>query len=200
VDDDAGVRPFRVQVPQADLDDLRDRLARTRWPEELPGVGWSRGVPLDYLRELAGYWADGFDWRAWEARLNRHPQFITTVDSQRIHFLHVRSPEPEALPLLAVHGWPGSVVELLEIIGPLADPRAHGGEAADAFHLVVPSIPGFGFSGPTRKPGWNVPRIAEAFASWPGSWRGSRPGPTPGSCPPRWSTATSSWPTSPSTG
>jgi pimeloyl-ACP methyl ester carboxylesterase len=164
MDDDAEVRPFHAQAPQADLDDLRDRLARTRWPGELPGVGWSRGVPRGYLRELAGHWAGGFDWRAWEARLNQHPQFTTTVDGQRVHFLHVRSPEPGALPLLAIHGWPGSVVELLKVVGPLADPRSHGGEAADAFHLVVPSIPGFGFSGPTREPGWDVPRIAGAFA------------------------------------
>ena len=111
--DDAGIHPFRARVPQADLDDLRDRLARTRWPGELPEAGWSRGVPQGYLRELAGHWAGGFDWRAWEARLNRHPQFTTTVDGQRLHFLHVRSPEPGALPLLAVHGWPQTLAYAL---------------------------------------------------------------------------------------
>jgi epoxide hydrolase len=165
VTDDRQLRPFRVQVPQADLDDLADRLRRTRWPDELPGVGWTRGVPLGYLKELAAHWADGYDWRAWEARLNRLPQFTTTVDGQTVHFVHARSPEPDALPLLAVHGWPGSIVELLEVIGPLADPRAHGGQAADAFHVVAPSIPGFGFSGPTREPGWDVARVAGAFAT-----------------------------------
>jgi epoxide hydrolase len=128
-------------------------------------VGWARGVPLGYLQELAGHWADGYDWRAWEARLNRHPQFTTTVDGQRIHFVHARSPEPDAMALLVLHGWPGSIVELLEVIGPLADPRAHGGEAADAFSVVVPSLPGFGFSGPTSEPGWDVARITGAMAT-----------------------------------
>jgi epoxide hydrolase len=165
MDDDGEIRPFRVQVPQAELDDLRERLARTRWPDELPGVGWARGVPLGYLQELAGHWADGYDWRGWEARLNRHPQFTTTVDGQRIHFVHARSPEPDAMALLVLHGWPGSIVELLEVIGPLADPRAHGGEAADAFSVVVPSLPGFGFSGPTSEPGWDVARITGAMAT-----------------------------------
>jgi epoxide hydrolase len=119
-----GIRPYRIDIPQADLDDLRDRLGRTRWPDELAGVGWSRGVPLDYLKGLAGYWRDGYDWRKHEARLNDLPQFTTTIDGQPIHFLHVRSPEAEALPLVLTHGWPGSIVEFLEVIGPLADPRA----------------------------------------------------------------------------
>jgi epoxide hydrolase len=161
---EAEIRPFRIDLPQADLDDLSDRLSRTRWPDELPGVGWSRGVPLEYLKELAEYWRAGYDWRDWEARLNGFPQFTTTIDGQNIHFLQVRSPEPDALPLIITHGWPGSVVEFLDIIGPLADPRAHGGEAADAFHLVIPSIPGFGFSGPTLEVGWTEQRIAAAFA------------------------------------
>jgi len=161
---DTGIRPFRIDIPQADLDDLRDRLARTRWPDELPGVGWSRGVPLGFLKELAGYWRDGYDWRKHEARLNDLPQFTTTVDGQPIHFLHVRSPEPEALPLVLTHGWPGSIVEFLDVIGPLADPRAHGGDPADAFHLVIPSLPGYGFSGPTREPGWTTDRAAGAWA------------------------------------
>jgi epoxide hydrolase len=122
------IRSFRIEVPQADLGDLRERLARTRWPDELPGVGWSRGVPLDYLKDLVDYWANGFDWRGQEARLNELPQFVTTIDGQNVHFLHVRSPEPGALPLILTHSWPNSVAEFLRIIGPLADPRAHGGD------------------------------------------------------------------------
>jgi epoxide hydrolase len=161
---DADIRPFRVDVPQADLDDLRDRLARTRWPDELPDAGWSRGVPLGYLQELAAYWRDGYDWRKHEADLNRHPQFTTTIDGTGVHFLHVRSPEPDALPLLVTHGYPSSVVEFLRVIGPLTDPRGHGGDQADAFHVVAPSLPGFGFSTPVRQPGWEVARTAGAFA------------------------------------
>jgi epoxide hydrolase len=161
---DTAIRPFRVDIPQADLDDLRERLHRTRWPDELPGVGWSRGVPLGYLQGLAAYWADGYDWRKQEARLNEHPQFTTTIDGANVHFLHVRSPEPEALPLILTHGWPGSAVEFLNIIGPLTDPRGHGGDPADAFHLVIPSIPGYGLSGPTRQAGWTTGRVARAWA------------------------------------
>jgi epoxide hydrolase len=161
---DTEIRPFRIDIPQADLDDLRERLARTRWPAELPGVGWSRGVPLGYLKQLAGYWRDGYDWRKHEARLNELPQFTTTIEGQPVHFLHVRSPEPEALPLILSHGWPGSIVEFLRIIGPLADPRAHGGDPGDAFHLVIPSLPGYGLSGPTHEPGWTTDRIARAWA------------------------------------
>ena len=159
----AGNRPFRIDIPQADLDDLSERLARTRWPGQLPGVGWDYGIPVEYVRELAGYWQTGFDWRAQERRLNEFPGFTTVIDGQNIHFLHVRSPEPGALPLVITHGWPGSIVEFLNIIGPLTDPAAHGGAPADAFHLVVPSIPGYGFSGPTRDTGWNVRRIARAW-------------------------------------
>jgi pimeloyl-ACP methyl ester carboxylesterase len=158
------IRPFRVDIPQADLDDLRDRLARTRWPDELSGVGWSYGVPLDRLKELADHWRTTYDWRRHEARLNEFPQFTTVIDGQNVHFLHVRSPEPGALPLILTHGWPGSVAEFLELIGPLTDPRAHGGDPADAFHVVVPSIPGYGFSGPTTATGWGVSRIARAWA------------------------------------
>ena len=157
------IRPFRIDIPQADLDDLRGRLARTRWPDQLPGVGWDYGIPLEYVRELAEYWRTGYDWRVHEQKLNAFPQFTTTIDGQRVHFLHVRSAEPDALPLIITHGWPGSIVEFTEIIGPLTDPVAHGGDRADAFHLVVPSIPGFGFSGPTRDRGWNVRRIALAW-------------------------------------
>jgi pimeloyl-ACP methyl ester carboxylesterase len=158
------MKPFRIEIPQAEIDDLHTRLANTRWPSDVPGAGWSRGVPTAYLKELAEYWRDGFDWRAWEARLNAFPQFTTEIDGQNIHFLHVRSPEPDATPLLLTHGWPGSVVEFIDLIEPLTDPRAHGGDPADAFHLVVPSLPGFGFSGPTREAGWTSRRIATAWA------------------------------------
>jgi pimeloyl-ACP methyl ester carboxylesterase len=161
---DAEIRSFRVAVPDEALDDLRDRLGRTRWPGEVPGADWSRGVPLGYLEQLARYWRDGYDWRAQEARLNQVPQFITEVDGQPIHFLHVRSPEPDALPLVITHGYPSSVVEFLDVLGPLTDPAAHGGDPADAFHLVVPSLPGFGFSTPVQGAGWgNLYRVAAAF-------------------------------------
>ncbi len=160
----AEIHPFRIEIPQADLDDLHQRLARTRWPDELPGVGWRRGVPLGYLQELAAYWRDGYDWREQEARLNQLPQFTTTIDGQGIHFLHVRSPEPTALPLILAHGWPGSIAEFIDVIGPLTDPATHGGDPADAFHVVVPSSPGVGFSGPTREPGWDSYRMAAAYA------------------------------------
>jgi len=158
------ITPFRIDVPQAALDDLAARLANTRWPVQLPGEQWSKGVPVDYLRELADHWRHGFDWRAQEARINGCPQFITEIDGQQIHFLHVRSAEPAATPLLLLHGWPGSFAEFLDVIGPLTDPRAHGGDAADAFHLVIPSLPGFGFSGPLSGPGWNSKRMAAALA------------------------------------
>jgi epoxide hydrolase len=164
MDHDAEIRPFRVDVPQADLDDLAGRLARTRWPDELPGTGWSRGVPLGYLQELTEHWRGGYDFRRQEARLNELPQYTTTVDGQVIHFVHARSPEPDALPLLVTHGYPSSVVEFLEVLGPLTDPRAHGGDPVDAFHVVAPSLPGFGFSTPVRQPGWEVARTAGAFA------------------------------------
>jgi pimeloyl-ACP methyl ester carboxylesterase len=160
---EAGLRPYRINVPQADIDDLRDRLARTRWAPGLPGTGWERGVPADYLRELAAYWADGYDWRAHEAALNAIPQFITTIDGADVHFLHVRSAEPDATPLMLLHGWPGSVVEFLDVIGPLTDPVAHGGDPADAFHLVIPSLPGYGFSGPLTETGWTDGRAAAAL-------------------------------------
>jgi microsomal epoxide hydrolase len=162
---DAAIQPFRIDVPQSDLDDLHDRLARTRWPDELPGVGWAYGAPLAYVRGLADYWRTTYDWRAQEARLNRFPQFTTTIDGARVHFLHVRSPEPGALPLVMTHGWPGSVVEFMDVIGPLSDPGSHGGDPADAFHVVCPSIPGFGFSGPTHETGWDFRRVARAVAA-----------------------------------
>ncbi|MBW4720289.1 epoxide hydrolase family protein [Saccharothrix obliqua] len=159
------IRPFRIDIPQTDLDDLHDRLARTRWPAELPGVGWSRGVPVDYLRDLAEHWRTGYDWRAQEAALNAHPQFTTTVDGQNLHFLHVRSPEPDATPLVLLHGWPGGVVDFLDVIGPLTDPRSRGGDPADAFHLVIPSLPGFGFSTPLAGPGMGAARMAGLLAT-----------------------------------
>ncbi|GLW99164.1 epoxide hydrolase family protein [Microtetraspora sp. NBRC 16547] len=158
------ISPFRIDIPQSALDDLHDRLARTLWPDELPGVGWSYGIPVSYVQRLAEYWRSGYDWRKHEAALNEYPQFTTEIDGQNIHFLHVRSPEPDALPLVLTHGWPGSIVEFMKVIGPLTDPRAHGGDPADAFHVVAPSIPGFGFSGPTRQTGWDLRRVARAWA------------------------------------
>ena len=148
------ITPFRVDIPQADLDDLYGRLDRVRWPDELPGVGWDLGIPLARIRELAIYWREKFDWRAQEAALNRYPQYTTDIDGQNVHFLHVRSANPDALPLVLTHGWPGSVLEFLDVIGPLS---------AD-FHLVIPSIPGFGFSGPTQSKGWDIHRVARAWA------------------------------------
>ncbi|MFE9251041.1 epoxide hydrolase family protein [Streptomyces sp. NPDC007088] len=158
------MQPFRLEIPQAALNDLGRRLGATRWPDGLPEPGWSRGVPQDYLKELAEYWRTEYDWRAAEAELNALAQFTAEIDGARVHFLHVRSPEPDAVPLILTHGWPGSVAEFLDVVGPLSDPRAHGGDPADAFHLVIPSLPGFGLSGPTREPGWGVERIARAWA------------------------------------
>ena len=156
--------PFRIDIPAADLDDLHDRIARTRWPRPLPGDGWRRGVPVDYLRDLADYWHTGYDWRAYEARLNGFPQFQTEIAGQNVHFLHVRSAEPDALPLILTHGWPNSIVEFIDLIGPLTDPRAHGGDPAQAFHVVVPSVPGFGFSAPPAETGWSAARVARMWA------------------------------------
>lgn len=160
----AEIRPFRIAIPQADLDDLRERLARTRWPRQLPGVGWSRGVPVEYLKGLAEYWRTGYDWREHEARLNVFPQFMTEIDGQDIHFLHVRSPEPDALPLILTHGWPNSVVEFAKLIGPLTNPRAHGGDPTQAFHVVAPSVPGFGFSEAPKETGFTVARVGRVWA------------------------------------
>lgn len=157
------MRPFRIQIPQSDLDDLKRRITDTRWPAEIAGVGWDRGVPLGYLSELAEYWRTGYDWRAAEARLNEFPQFMTEVDGVNVHFLHIRSPEPDALPLIMTHGWPGTVAEFLDVIKPLTDPVAFGGDPRDAFHLVIPSIPGYAFSGPTGQVGWDTERVAHAW-------------------------------------
>ncbi|MEW1550599.1 epoxide hydrolase family protein [Streptomyces tsukubensis] len=159
------IRPFRIDVPRADLDDLRDRLGRTRWAGQLPGDEGSRGVPVAQLKELAAYWRDGYDWRRREAKLNAFPQYMTELDGHDIHFLHITSPEPGALPLLLTHGWPNSFVEFAELIGPLTDPRAHGGDPSRAFHVVVPSVPGFGFSAPPSTAGWTTARVARIWAA-----------------------------------
>jgi epoxide hydrolase len=158
------VEPFRIDVPDAELDDLRQRLDVASWPERETVDDWSQGVPLDYMKELCVYWATGYDWRATEARLNALPQFRTEIDGLGIHLLHVRSPHPDALPLVITHGWPGSIVEFLKVIGPLTDPAAHGGDPADAFHVVCPSLPGYGFSDKPQRTGWGVERIAAAWA------------------------------------
>jgi pimeloyl-ACP methyl ester carboxylesterase len=158
------IRPFRIDIAQADLDDVHRRLANTRWPDEQPGSEWSKGVPLGYLRELAEHWHTAYDWRAAEARLNQLPQFVTEIDGQTIHFIHQRSPESDATPLLVSHGYPSSVAEFMHLVAPLADPAAHGGDPRDAFHVVVPSLPGFGFSTPLSDAGWELGRTTAAFA------------------------------------
>ncbi|HMD45887.1 MAG TPA: epoxide hydrolase, partial [Acidimicrobiales bacterium] len=158
------ITPFEVAVADADLADLRRRLAATRWPERQTVADWSQGVPLDYLADLCAHWEHAYDWRAREARLNGFPQYRTEVDGLGIHFLHVRSPERGALPLVVTHGWPGSVVEFLDVIGPLTDPVGHGGDPADAFDVVCPSLPGYGFSDKPAGTGWGVDRTARAWA------------------------------------
>jgi epoxide hydrolase len=177
------IERFSVRIPQSDLDDLRERLRRTRWARRLPGAGWERGVPVGYLRELAEHWADGFDWRAVEARLNAFDHYATDLDGQRVHFIHQRSPEPHAVPLILTHSWPSSIIEFLDLVGPLTDPRAHGLDPALAFHVVAPSLPGFGFS-PFSEPAdsdladsepagteswniesWSVERVARTWAA-----------------------------------
>jgi pimeloyl-ACP methyl ester carboxylesterase len=159
------VKPFTIDIPQAALDDLKERLTRARFPEEILGSDSTYGVSLEWVRRMVDYWCSGYDWRKWEARLNEYPQFTTSIDGQNIHFLHVRSPEPGALPLILTHGWPGSIVEYLDVIGPLSNPRAYGGDPGEAFHLVIPSLPGYGFSGPTHEAGWNNDRIASAWVT-----------------------------------
>lgn len=160
---DDRVRPFRIDVPEADLDDLRQRLALTRWPERETVDDWSQGVPLPYLRDVCDYWERAYDWRAAEKRLNRLPQFRTGIEGLGIHFVHVRSPHPDALPLILTNGWPGSMVEYEKVIGPLTDPTRYGGDAADAFHVVCPTLPGYGFSEKPTRTGWTVHRIAGAW-------------------------------------
>ena len=157
------IRPFTVAVSRESLDDLRSRLDRVRWASDIPGSGSGYGVSLPWLQRLVAYWRDGYDWRSFEARLNSHPQYRTEIDGQDVHFLHVRSPEPAALPLIVTHGWPGSVAEYLDIIGPLTDPRAHGRDPALAFDLVIPSLPGCAFSAPLSQTGWGTQRTAAAW-------------------------------------
>lgn len=156
--------PFRVAVPDAALDDLKKRLEMTRWPEPATDQGWSQGAPLDRLQNLIGYWLMNYDWRRFEARINALPQFRAEIDGLGIHFLHVRSKHENALPLVLTHGWPGSVIEFLKVVGPLTDPMSHGGRAEDAFHVVIPSLPGYGFSDKPSAPGWDAARIARAWA------------------------------------
>jgi pimeloyl-ACP methyl ester carboxylesterase len=161
---DTSIRPFRVDIPQEALDDLRRRIAATRWPTKELVADRSQGVQLATMQELARYWATDYDWRKAEAKLNALPHFMTEIDGVDIHFIHVRSPHDNALPLIMTHGWPGSVIELLETVGPLTDPTAHGGKAEDAFHLVLPSLPGYGFSGEPTEVGWDLGHTARAWA------------------------------------
>jgi pimeloyl-ACP methyl ester carboxylesterase len=162
--EDRSIRPFKVQVPQAALENLRDRIAATRWPDRETVNDQSQGIQLAKLKPLVEYWGTGYDWRRAEAKLNALPQFMTTIDGVDIHFIHVRSQHPDALPLIMTHGWPGSVFELLKTVGPLTDPTAHGGSAEDAFDLVLPSLPGFGFSEKPTDTGWGPYRIAQTWA------------------------------------
>ncbi|MBW2244193.1 MAG: alpha/beta fold hydrolase [Deltaproteobacteria bacterium] len=157
-------QPFQISASDEQLDDLRRRLQNTRWPEAETPDDWSQGIPLAYTQEVCAYWAEKYDWRARETRLNRFEQFKTGIDGLDIHFVHVRSPHENALPLVITHGWPGSIVEFQKVIEPLTNPTAHGGDAADAFHVVCPSLPGFGFSDKPTGPGWGIPRIAAAWA------------------------------------
>jgi epoxide hydrolase len=159
------VTPFTIALPEAGLEDLRRRLAATRWPEPEPVDDWSQGAPLSWIQDVCRYWAEDYDWRAREAALNRFDHFRTVLDGLDVHFIHQRSPHPQALPLLITHGWPGSFVEFHKVIEPLVDPTAHGGGAADAFHVVVPTLPGFGFSGKPARTGWGVEKIATAWAA-----------------------------------
>jgi epoxide hydrolase len=170
------IERFQIRVDDSVLEDLRTRLEKTRIPDQIEGTGWEYGIPLDYLRELVEYWREGYDWRTQEARLNELEHFRTRVDGQSIHLIHARSEHADALPLLLTHGWPGSVLEFLDVIPRLTAPEAHGGHAADAFHVVAPSLPGYGFSEPTRTRGWNVQRIARAFVELMGRLGYSRYG------------------------
>lgn len=155
---------FTIAVPDDVLDDLHRRLDHTRWPDQAPGVPWELGIPVGVVRDAIDHWRHHYDWRAREARMNAWPNFLTTAAGERVHFIHARSPHPEATPIVLTHGWPGSFVEFLDVLGPLTDPVAHGGSADDAFHVVVPSMPGYGFSGPTVQPDFHVDRVADAIA------------------------------------
>ncbi|MFM8863090.1 MAG: epoxide hydrolase family protein [Acidimicrobiia bacterium] len=156
--------PFTIHVPDAVLDDLHRRLDATRWPDQAPGEAWSLGIPVDVVRTAVDHWRTRYDWRAREARMNAWPNFVTEAAGERVHVIHVRSPHADATPIVLTHGWPGSFVEFLDVLDPLTDPTAHGGRAEDAFHVVVPSMPGYGFSGPTVQPGFHVDRVADAVA------------------------------------
>lgn len=158
------IKPFHLNIPREQLDDLRARLANTRWPERETVDDWSQGAPLASVQKLCDYWQNHYDWRRCEARLNSYGQFTTEIDGLEIHFLHIRSPHADALPMIMTHGWPGSVIEFMDVIDPLTNPTAHGGEAKDAFHLVIPSLPGFGFSAKPTGTGWGIHRIAGAWA------------------------------------
>jgi len=157
------VRPFTVSISDSEIDDLKQRLARTRWPDPETVGDWSQGVRVENARSLVDYWERSYDWRRFESALNRLPQFLTTIDGLDIHFIHVRSKNPHAMPLILTHGWPSSIVDFLKLIGPLTDPVSFGGDAADSFDVVVPSLPGFGFSQKPTETGWTVPRIASAW-------------------------------------
>jgi len=157
------ITPFRIEIPESELSDLRLRLRQTRWPEPETVDDWSQGIPLAYVRDLCEYWRERYDWRTSEARLNRFPQFRTEIDGLDIHFIHARSPVRDALPLVMTHGWPGSVVEFAKVIEPLTDPVSHGGDAADAFHVICPSLPGYGFSGKPSRTGWGTVHTADAW-------------------------------------
>lgn len=157
------IKPFQIDISQAELDDLQRRLMHIRWPERETSEDWSQGIPLAYVKELCGYWREQYDWRRCESWLNGLPQFTTEIDGLDFHFLHIRSPNENALPLVMTHGWPGSIIEFSKVIGPLTDPASHGGSDDDAFHLVCPTLPGFGFSGKPSEPGWGVERIGMAW-------------------------------------
>ncbi len=157
------IRPFAIHVPDADLADLKDRLARTRWPDAIPGTGWDYGADVHYMREFCDYWQTQYDWRKQEAALNEYPGFLCEVDGLDLHFWHVKGKGPKPFPLLLVHGWPGSIYEFHHFIGPLTDPAAHGGDPADAFDVVIPALPGYGFGGRTTERGWGAVRTAAAF-------------------------------------
>lgn len=160
----SSVTPFKASFTQAAIADLRERLSRTRWPDQIPGTNWEYGTDRAYLKELCEYWREGFDFQDAEDRINAFPQFLTEIDGQEVHFYHIRSPEPSAMPLLLLHGWPGCVAEFYEVFGPLVDPVKYGGRAEDAFHVIAPSLPGFAFSGPTAVTGFGPERMAETFA------------------------------------
>jgi pimeloyl-ACP methyl ester carboxylesterase len=158
------ITPFTIEIPQAELDDLKQRLSHTRWPRSFESDDWSRGVPKKYLQRIAEYWEKQFDWRAQEASINQYPQFIAEIDGQPVHFIHIKAAQPDALPLLLNHGYPGSIVEVLPLIDRLTKPAEHGDSPEQAFHVVVPSLPGFGFSNPVTQAGWDIGRTSRAYA------------------------------------